>query len=642
MNRKLYGIGGLGIAAALLLSLNVLSNAGLRSQRLDLTEDSLFTLSEGSRAVLAKLDEPITLRLYFSKKLAKDYPPLPGYARRVEELLGEYASRSGGHIRVQVDDPEPFTEVEDEALRYGLKGVPLPGGAGTLYFGLAGTNSVGDVETMPFFQPDKETFLEYDISRLVYRLAHPDRPTVGVLSSLPIEGAMPNPMMGMREMPQPWLFMDQVRQLYETQTLQPNLTEIPSDVDVLLVVHPKSLPDPALYAIDQFVLKGGKLLAFVDPLCEADNPPTDPSNPMAAMMAPRSSTLGPLLEAWGVKLVEGQLAGDLTNALQVTAGRGGREEPVSYVLWIAPGKDSLSESEVVTDGLSSLILKSAGILEPVEGATTEVTPLVRTSTDSEQVPVTQVQFGPDPGGLLTTYFSADRAPKEQRFTIAARISGSARSAFPNGRPTVQPAEGEPPPEPPSTAEHVAESTGPISVVLVADCDLLSDSSWARAMNLAGQRLISKISDNGDLVINALDFLGGSTDLISLRGRGGTARPFTVVQELQRKAETAYRTEEQRLVDEQQRVEQELSRLLTQQQGSEELLITPEMEAEIAKLREEQAQTHANLRAVRRELNRDVESLGARLKWLNIALIPFLVGLSAVGLAAARGRRARGA
>jgi gliding motility-associatede transport system auxiliary component len=642
MNRKLYGLGGLGIATALLLSLNVLSNAGLRSKRLDLTEDGLYTLSDGSREMLAKLSDPITLRLYFSRKLAKDYPPLPSYGRRVEELLGEYASRSGGHIRVQIDDPEPFTEVEDEALRYGLKGVPLPGGGGTLYFGLAGTNSVGDVETLPFFQPDKETFLEYDVSRLVYRLAHPDRPTVGVLASLPIEGEMPNPMMGMREMPQPWLFMDQVRQLYETKTLQPNLTEIPPEVDVLLVVHPKALPEPALYAIDQYVLKGGKLLAFVDPLCEADVPPQDPSNPMAAMMAPRSSTLGPLFGAWGVKLVEGQLAGDLDNALQVTAGRSGREEPVSYVLWIAPGKDCMSESEVVTDGLSNLIVKSAGILEPAEGATTEFTPLVRTSADSEQIPVTQVQFGPDPAGLLTTYFSADRAPKEQRFTLAARIGGSAKTAFPNGRPTPAPAEGEEPPPPPSTAEHLAESKGPISVILVADCDLLQDNSWARAVNIAGQRLISKMADNGDLVINALDFLGGSTDLISLRGRGGTARPFTVVEDLKRKAETAYRTEEQRLVDEQQRVEQELNKLLTQQQGSEELLITPEMEKEIAKLRDEQALTHANLRVVRRNLNRDVESLGARLKWLNIALIPLLVGLSAVGLAAARCRRVRGA
>jgi ABC-type uncharacterized transport system involved in gliding motility auxiliary subunit len=642
MNRKLYGVGGLGIAAALLISLNVLSYAGLRSQRLDLTEDSLYTLSDGSRAVLSKLEEPITLRLYFSKKLSREYQPFATYARRVEELLGEYASRSGGHIKVQVADPEPFTEVEDEAMRYGLRGVPLPGGAGTFYFGLAGTNSVGDTETLPFFHPDKETFLEYDLSRLVYRLAHPDRPKVGVLSSLPIEGQMPNPMMGMREMPEPWIFMDQVRQLYETQTLQPNLTEIPADVDILLVVHPKALSDAALYAIDQYVLKGGKLLAFLDPFCEADTPPQDPSNPMAGMMAPRNSTLGPLLETWGVKLVDGQLAGNLTNALQVTAGRSGREEPVSYVIWLGLDRESLSDDEVVTDGLSTLIVKSSGILEPVAGATTEVTALIRTSAESEQVPVSSVQFGPDPAGLLTTYFNTDKPQHEQRFTLAARVGGTAQSAFPAGRPTPEPApEGEAPPPAPE-GPHLAQSEGPISVILVADCDLLQDGSWAQAMRLAGQRLVTKISDNGDLVINALDFLGGSTDLISLRGRGGTARPFTVVEELQRKAESAYRTEEKRLMDEQSRVEQELNRLLTQQEGASEVLITPEMEQQIDKLREEQAQTHANLRAVRRELNRDVESLGARLKWLNVALIPLLVGLSAVGLAAARGRRARGA
>jgi len=642
MNRKLYGAGGLGIAAALLLSLNVLSNAGLRSLRLDLTEDGLYTLSEGSKAVLSGLDpgEPISLRLYFSEKLSKDYPPLPDYAQRVRELLGEYAGRSGGAIRFEVHDPEPFSETEDEAVRYGLQGVPLPGGAGTLYFGLAGTNSVGDVETLPFFQPDKETLLEYDISRLVWRLAHPERPTVGVLSALPIEGAMPNPMMPMRELPQPWVFMDQVRQLYETRTLQPSLTEVPAEVDVLLVVHPKALPEAALYAIDQYVLKGGKLLAFVDPFCEADVPPQDPSNPMAAMMAPRSSTLGPLLGAWGVRLDDGQLAGDLENAMQVTyTGRTGRDESVSYVLWLALRRAGLDQAEVVTNGLSSLVFKSAGILEPVEGATTQFVPLVQTSPQSERIPTSQVQFQPDPAGLLTSFFAPDRPVVERRFTLAARISGTARSAYPDGRPQAAPAEGEQPaPQP----EHVAEASGPISVVLVADCDLLQDRSWAQAINFAGQRLISKMADNGDLVINALDFLGGSTDLISLRGRGSTTRPFSVVQDLQRQAEAAYRAEEQRLLDEQTRVEQRLNELLTKQGDSGQLLITPEMEAEIGKLRDQQVETRTKLRAVRRDLNRDVESLGARLKVINVAVIPLLVGLSAVGLAAARARRARAA
>ena len=407
---------------------------------------------------------------------------------------------------------------------------------------------------------------------------------------------------------------------------------------MLLVVHPKALPEAALYAIDQFVLRGGKLLAFVDPFCEADTPPSDPSNPMAAMMAPRSSTLGPLLEAWGVRLVDGQLAGDLRSALQVNyAGRGGREEPISYVVWLSLGQGSISDQEVVTDGLSTVTVASAGILEPLEGATTEFVPLLETSPESEQIPVTQVQFGPDPAGLLTSYFNPDRPLVERRFTLAARLSGSVRSAFPQGPPVAPPAEGEEPPAAPPVG-HLAESQGPVSVVLVADCDLLQDRWWARTLNFAGQRMITKSADNGDLVINALDFLGGSTDLISLRGRGGTTRPFTVVAELQRKAEAAFRAEEQRLLDEQTRVEQRLNELLTEQEGSGTLLITPEVEAEIDKLREEQVKTRGNLRRVRRNLNKDVESLGARLKWINIAVIPLLVGLSAVGLAAARKRR----
>ncbi len=645
MNRKLLGAGGLVIALALLLSVNVVAGAGLRSLRVDLTADKLFTLSEGSKAVLSKLDQPITLRLYFSEKLAKDYPPLPGYAQRVEELLGEYAARSGGHIRLEVLDPEPFSETEDDAVRHGLQGVPLPGGAGTLYFGLVGTNSVDGVERIPFFQPDKETFLEYDLTQLVYRLAHPERPLIGVLSNLPIEGQMFNPMSMAREMPQPWIFMDQVRKLYETRTLQSNLTSVPPEIQVLLVVHPKELPDGALYAIDQFVLRGGKLLAFVDPFCEADTPPSDPSNPMAAMMAPRSSTLGPLFAAWGVRLVDGQLAGDLAGALQVNAGgRGGRGEAISYVLWIQLGQAAFNEKEVVTEGLEVVNVATAGILEKVEGATTELTPLLQTSVESEQIPTTQIQFAPDPAKLLATYFSPDRPQLERRLTLAARLSGPVKSAFPGGKPAKpEPMEGEsePPPEETESA-HLAESAGPINVIVVADCDMLADNWWARRINLGGLTMLSTSADNGALVSNALDVLGGSTELISLRGRGGSNRPFTVVEELKREAEAALRGEEQGLLDEQTRVEQRLNELLTKQGGSGSLLLTPEVEAEIAKLREEAVKTRTNLRRVRRDLNRDVESLGARLKWANVLAIPLLVVASAVGLSSARSRQRRSA
>jgi ABC-type uncharacterized transport system involved in gliding motility auxiliary subunit len=643
MNRKLLGTGGLGLALLLLFSVNVVSNASLRSARMDLTEDGLYTLSENSEAILAKLEENVTLRLYFSAQLAKEYAPAAGllvYARRVEELLDEYASQSRGRLTVEVHDPEPFTEVEDDAVRFGLSGVPLPDGRGTLYFGLAGTNSVDDVEVLPFFQPEKEAFLEYDLARVVHRLAHPERPTVGLLSMLPIEGALMDPRMLGREMPEPWLFLDSVRQLYETQTLQPSLAEVPAEVDVLLVVHPKDLPERALYAIDQFVLRGGKLLAFVDPHCEADVPPPDPQNPMAAMMAKRSSTLGPLFGAWGVELAEGELAGDFSNALKVNYGtRTGREEPISYVLWLQLGPEEIAEDEVVTDGLSSLRVGTAGILAHAQGASTTFKPLFSTSPDSERIPASQIQFQPDPAALLATFFSPSRPEVDQPLTLAAYVSGPAASAFPEGRPAG--AEGEEPEAAP-TAEHLASSQGPISVVVVADCDLLADRWWAQAFDFGGTRMISKTADNGDLVTNALDFLGGSTDLIGLRGRGRSTRPFTVVAELQREAEAAFRAEEQRLTDEQQRVEQRLNELLTKQEGTGSILITPEVEAEIERLREEQVKTRANLRRVRRDLEKDVEALGTRLKLLNIAAVPILVALSALGLAAARGGRRRNA
>lgn len=645
MNRKLLGTGGLGLALVLLFSVNVVSNNALRSARMDLTEDGLYTLSDNSKAILDKLEENVTLRLFFSEQLAKETPEAAGlliYARRVKELLDECAALSKGRLTVEEHDPEPFTEVEDDAVRFGLSGVPLPNGKGSLYFGLAGTNSVDDVETLPFFQPEKEAFLEYDLARVVHRLAHPERPKVGLLSTLPIEGAMMDPRMMLgREMPEPWLFLDSVRQLYQTQTLQPNLSEVPADIGVLLVVHPKDLPERALYAIDQFVLRGGKLLAFVDPHCEADVPPPDPQNPMAAMMAKKSSTLGPLFAAWGVTLADGELAGDFTSALKVNYGaRSGREEPISYVLWLQLGPERIADDEVVTDGLSTLRVGTAGILSHVEGASTTFKPLFTTSPDSERIPASQIQFQPDPAALLATFFSPSRPAVDQPLTLSAYVSGPASTAFPEGRPAG--AEGEEADAAPPTTEHLASSQGPISVVVVADCDMLQDRWWAQAFDFGGTRMISKTSDNGDLVTNALDFLGGSTDLIGLRGRGRSTRPFTVVAELQREAEAAFRAEEQRLTDEQDRVEQRLNELLTKQEGTGSILITPEVEAEIESLRAEQVKTRTNLRRVRRDLEKDVEALGTRLKLLNIAAVPIVVALSALGLAAARGGRRRNA
>jgi ABC-type uncharacterized transport system involved in gliding motility auxiliary subunit len=617
--RFLFMLVGLAVVLVLLLSINILGGASLRSTRLDLTENKLYTLSEGTKAVLSKVEEPITLRLYYSKTLAQEVPTLPGYARRVEELLLEYVHHSNGKLTLEQYDPEPFTETEDRAVQYGLQGAPLPGGD-TLYFGLAASNTIGDEEIVPFFQPSpqKEAFLEYDLTMLIHRLSNPEKLVIGVMSSLPIEGAAAaNPFM-QQDLPEPWFVMDQLRQQHETQTVMTTVTEIPAEVGVLLVVHPKELGDATLYAIDQFVMRGGKVIAFVDPYCEADIPPQDPQNPMAAMMAPRASTLGPLFDAWGVELVGETLAGDRQNALSVTFENRGREEPVPYVLWFGLGAESFNEGEVASRDLKEVRFGTAGILRPREGASTDFAPLIQSSTESMEIAVNRIQFAPNPPELLADFF-----PTKTPFTLAARVSGPSKSAFPDGRPV--PADETALEDP---AEHVAEAAS-IQVVVVSDADMLADRWWVRVQNFGGMRLGMKTADNGDFLTNVLDVMQGSTDMISLRGRGGSTYPFEVVEEITRVAEQQYRAEEQRLVDVLESGQRRLNELQSKKEGDSLLMLSPEQEAEIERLIDEQVATRTTLRDVRRGLRKDVESLGAKLKWLNMGAVPGLVLLFAL-------------
>lgn len=628
-NRLLMSLGGILIAVALLVALNVLAGVTLAGFRVDLTKNKLYTLSAGSKQVLSKLDEPITLKLFRSKELANKY--VAAYSQRVEELLVEYKNLAGGKIALEVLDPEPFSETEDQCVQYGIQAVPVP--EGSLYFGLAGSNSLGEDKAMPFLDPSKEEFLEYDLSKLVYSLSNSTKPVLGVLSSLPIEGAA-NAFM--RNAPQPWYIMDAVRELnYETRSIQPNVAEIPSDVTLLLVVHPKSLPDTTQYALDQFVLRGGKAIVFVDPWCEVDEPPQDPNNPLQAMMAPRSSELKKLFDAWGVQSPTDKFVGDRKNATTVTFNNNGRPDQASFVAWVRVPPDSLAEGEVTTSDMSMpLFFKEPGFLEHMDGATTTFTPLIQTSEDSMEIENSKIQFQANPGELLQNFF-----PSGKRYTIAARIGGKAKSAFPEGKPAAPAEEG----AEASGAAHLAESTGEISLVVVADVDMLSDASWVQVQNFGGLRLPRKLSENGTFVLNTLDFMQGSTDLISLRARGGSSYPFVVVDDLKREAEQRFRDEEGRLVEEKQRVERELNDLISKKgDATEEVLMSADVQAKVEDLRTTLVATQKRLREVRYNLNKDVEALGTKLKLLNIALVPALTLVLALFVTVYRNNRRKSA
>jgi ABC-type uncharacterized transport system involved in gliding motility auxiliary subunit len=619
VNRKVTSGATLLVLLVLFFGVNILAGTMLRSMRVDLTEQNLYTLSDGSRAIARGVDEPIRLYLYFSRSLAEGQAALQSYGRRVRELLEEYVRASGGAIVLETIDPEPFSEAEDEAVRAGLAALPMSG-TDSFYFGLLGTNSTDGREVIPFFDPGQEQFLEYELSRLIHTLANPRRNLVGVLSALPLDGAQGNPMLGQQPQP-PWQIMRDLRGLFEVSVLQPTVTEIPEDIKVLLVVHPKALPVEAEYAIDQYLLGGGRAVILVDPFCETDLPPAAMrQNPAQMFSYQRSSTLPGLFAAWGIEFDATKVAADLDNAQTVRYQSGNRQEEGSYVAWLGLGAESVDSDDAVTGRLTSINIATGGSLRAGADAPVTLTPLLKSSSNSMEVDATRFAFVPDIRGLLN-----DFAGGGEPLVLAARISGDVPSAFPAGPPGTP--EGEAPPE-----GHLAASTAPINVVVVADVDMIADRLWMREQRLGPILLgYSKLADNGDLVVNAMENLGGSSDLIGIRASGRFTRPFDLVDRLRREAEQEFLAEEQQLQQQLRDTEAKINEIQRGRADANELILTPDQVAEIEAFKQQRVETRKALRNVRLNLRKDIEKLGARIKMINIGLVPLLVALAAVGL-----------
>ncbi|HTN31014.1 MAG TPA: Gldg family protein [Pseudomonas sp.] len=604
MKRILYSGLGLLLIAVAFLAFNGLSGALLSGARLDLTEQKLYTLSPGSRQILDALDEPLTLRLFYSDQATGELPALRNQARRVEELLRTYVRAADGKLSLQVIDPEAFSEQEDQAAEAGLQAVPLNAGGEQLYFGLVASNARGDRQVIPFFALEREEFLEYEISRLINSLVQRELPVVGVLSGLPLNGGFD---MLARQPTAPWMVMEEIRQLFRLESLDSATEEIPAHVSVLMLVHPKQLPQQTLYAIDQFVLRGGKLLAFIDPYSEADTGSGFPGE-----AASRASSLDPLLAAWGVHLLPDQVLADADYGMSVGMG-GGR--PVRHPAWVSLPAEALDQDDVVSADLEVLNLASAGLLESLPDASTRFTPLLRSSPLSMPVDAKRLGILANPEELLH-----DLRPDGQRKVLAARVDGPARSAYPDG------IEGH---------RDGLKDAERIDLILVADTDLLSDHLWVQVQQFFGQRVPQPFADNAGFVINALDNLAGSQALISVRSRGRYQRPFEVVQALQRQAETRFLEQEQRL---QQRLADAERQLAQLQRGADDEM-SAEQESAVRSFLDEKLRIRKELREVNYRLNADIEALGRTLKFVNIALMPLLLTLGALGLWFWRRRRA---
>jgi len=586
----------------------------LPSARVDLTENRLYTLSDGTRKIVGTIPEPVNVYFFFSDKATADVPQLRTYAGRVREMLEEFASRSDGQLKLRVIDPLPFSEDEDRATAFGLRPINLGNNADPIYFGIAATNSVGDDEIIPFLDPARESFLEYDLARLVYSLANPKKPVVGLLSSLPMTAGF-DPMT--QQIRQPWVVADQLRQLFDLRMLEPGFDKLEDDIQVLMLVHPKNLPDSTLYAIDQFILRGGHAVIFADPWAEID--PGDPADPMSGALggAPgsRASDLDRLFSAWGVSVSPGNVVGDDRYALSVSGADG---RPVRHLGIIGVTADGMSQDDVITSGLNIVNLAFAGHITQAKDAAVEVAPVIQSSDQAALIPVDGLALASDPDVLREGF-----EPTGERYTLAARLRGKVPSAFP--------AEGRP--------GHLAESGEPINVLLVADADLLSDRLWAQTQEFMGQRLTTAFANNGDLAVNALDNLLGSGDLISIRSRATFQRPFTRVEDLRRAAELRFRSAEERLQAELQETDARLNELQAERpdQGTE--ILSAQQEAEIERFQARRLELRKELRQVQRDLDRDIELLGTRLKVLNVALVPLVISVASIILVLFR-RRAR--
>jgi ABC-type uncharacterized transport system involved in gliding motility auxiliary subunit len=615
LSRHLYAILALTLGAIIFVALNIAVDATITATKLDLTATGAYTLAHGTRNIIAGLKEPVTLRFFFSKKIGADYAQVNSYATRVHDLLREYASLSHGKIIIEDVDPEAFTPEEDEATADGLSGAPTDAGE-MVYFGLVGTNSIDGREVVPFFNQEREAYLEYDISSLLYRLSTPKKPKVGILTSLPMDGGGMAAMMGGGGA-QPYMIYQELAKSFDTEMLDPNLTRIPADVDVLMIAHPAGINQAQSYAIDQFVLKGGRALVFVDPYSEISQAGGQGAGPV-------SSDLPQLLRAWGVAYDANRIVGDRKLAQRVQIGD--QRNPVAeYPIWLHLTAANFDNGDQVTANLQVLNLASTGVLSPAKGATTRFMPLVSTSDQAGLLDAGQVRFNPRPQDLMSAI-----APAGHPFTIAARISGPARTAYPRGAAMAP------------GAEPQIKDAKNIDVVVMADSDIFDDRFWVHVEDLYGKKVAAPVADNMAFVINAVENLTGSGDLISLRTRATNDRPFVFVKQLQADAQAQYQQQADAL---QVNLTDTENRLKALQQGgsingqpANANALTPDQKAEIQRFEHVLADTRRQLRDVQHNLRADIDFWGTVLAWINIALVPFLVAIFAVALAILRRRR----
>jgi ABC-type uncharacterized transport system involved in gliding motility auxiliary subunit len=624
----------IGVVAMFLVALALGAIAGKFKVRVDLTEDRLYTLSEGTRAVLKKIEEPITISFYFTQSETEMPVPLKNYARRVADLLDEYAQVSGGRIEVKKFDPAPDSDAEESAKMDGVEGQSLSRGGvisleEKIYLGLA-VRSVDQKVALPFLDPGREKLLEYDLTRAISQVIQPEKSTLGVMSALQVFGQF-NPMamrMGQPQGSEPWIFISELKRDFNVKQVELTAEKIDDDIQVLVVVHPANISERTQYALDQFVLRGGKLIAFLDPLSVVDSQNAMGMQNMMQRAAQGGSNLDKLLKAWGIEYDMSKVVADKTYQTRVSRGEG---QVSMDPTWLMLTPDAISRDEPATGDLDSLLLPFAGSFagSPVAGLTQTV--LLKTSATAGAVDRMMAQFG---GGT-----GRDFSPAGKELALAIRLQGRFKTAFPDGKPPG-PTEskdedddqkGAKKDEP--SGESLKESKTEGVVVLVADSDLLFDRFAMRIANFLGQRSMEPMNANLTFLQNLVEQMMGDSNLIKVRSRAVQNRPFTVVGRIQAEADKEYRA---KIAELEKQAEDFQRKIFDLQQArgdkGQRVILPKEVQEDIKRLQESELRTKQELKTVRKNLRKDIDSLETRLKWVNIAAMPLLVTLAGMTIA----------
>lgn len=627
----LYSAVGVAVMFAVVVAINLIGNAV--KTRADLTEGKLYTLSPGTKAILKKVDSPVEVRFYFSQSETRLPSQIRTYAAEVEDLLEEFRDASGGKIRVRKIDPKPDSDAEEAAQADGIEGQPMGPLGENFYFGLVISL---DPEKVPVaLQLERERLLEYDIARALGQVIATNKPLVGVMTALPMFGQPANPMM-MRMGQQgggqrPWVFIQELKRDYTVRQVPMEVEKIDDDIQVLIVAHPKNITEKTQFAIDQFVLRGGKLLALIDAMGFLDRDQSQPNNPLAGMMPGAGSTLPKLLPAWGVTFDTTKVVADLSFTKKLSFNQ--QEQPQDRPTFLFINPDGINKEDALTGQLDNLLFPEAGAFGGTPSTGLSQTVLLHSSKKSELVDGMTARFSPSK--TMNEFKSSDK-----EMPLAIRLKGKFKTAFPDGAPAAAPAEGEEKKDAPKPAGNsLKESTAESVVILVGDVDFIYDIiSFDQQMLQFG--VANPANGNFAFAQNMIEQLSGDVNLVGTRSRGALRRPFTVVQKMQAEAQDEFRGTITKLNAEREAAQAKLRELQGKKEPGQRLIASPEQMAEIKAQEKREREIGREIRDINKRLRERTESLENTVKWTNIAGVPVLVAAAGIFLALVRKQRTK--